>query len=56
VNTTINYQPNFEIIREETNGNIDDGHYSENAHKMLSEIFIDCIKSKKSINLYKNII
>lgn len=39
----------YETIREETNGNIPDIHYSRNGHKELSNTFIDLIETKKPI-------
>lgn len=39
---------NYETVREETNGEIDDGHFSENAHKFLSEQFIEIINDYDS--------
>lgn len=36
----------LEKISDETNGYINDGHYSENGHKILSEYFYDLISKK----------
>jgi hypothetical protein len=56
INTTINYPTNLEVIRNETNGNINDGHYSENAHKVLSKLFIEYITNGESVIANKSIL
>ena len=40
----------YETIRQETNGNIPDIHYSRNGHKELANTFIDLIETKKPID------
>jgi len=36
---------NLETVTQETNGIVDDGHFSENAHYELAEYFLDIINS-----------
>jgi len=43
LNTNLKTSVKYELIKDETNGFIDDGHFSENAHKVLSEQLIDII-------------
>ena len=38
----------YETVREDTNGKIDDAHFSENAHKILSEHLINIINNYES--------
>jgi len=45
LNTTLPTLIKYELIRDETNGLIDDGHFNENAHKILSEQLINCINN-----------
>lgn len=55
LNTTTKSLNDLEVIAVETNSIIDDKHYSENAHKLISNQFIEVInnydlfKSKKSL-------
>ena len=39
----------FETIFSETNGELNDWHFSENGHKQLSDLFINKFKSKNKI-------
>lgn len=52
-NKTINatYVGNIETIRKETNGEVDDGHYSENGQKELSKILMSLYNKKKNREL-----
>lgn len=46
-----NHFKHLETIRTETNGVIDDGHYSESGHKELGKILMDMIYNNKKRNL-----
>jgi hypothetical protein len=41
----INPLSNVELIKDETNGEVDDLHYSENGHKQLADYFYEYIKN-----------
>ncbi len=43
LNTNLKIPFEYETIRSETNGLIDDGHFSSNAHEILAEHLIDII-------------
>ena len=43
MNTTLKTLTKYETINDETNGVVGDGHFSENAHKVLSEQLISII-------------
>lgn len=55
VNTTTNSLDNLELISNETNNTINDKHFSENAHRLISNQFINIIdnytlfENKKSL-------
>lgn len=51
LNTTLKTLTKYESINDETTGIIDDSHFSENAHKILSEQLIDIITN---YNFYKS--
>lgn len=44
---------NFESIQEETKGEIDDFHWSENGHRKFAEWFLDVYHNKIENNCYK---
>ena len=46
--TTKSSIPNLETITDETGGVVDDTHFSENAHKLLSIDFINTIENYES--------
>ena len=49
----MDFYGSLETISHETNGRINDFHYSENAHKLLSDMFIEIIKNPKKRKKYR---
>jgi len=45
LNTNLKTTKRYETLKDETNGLINDGHFSENGHKALSEDLIDLINN-----------
>lgn len=45
LNTTLKSSFNYELIRDETNGIIDDGHFSSNAHIVLAKQLTDIVNN-----------
>ncbi len=43
LNTTLKSSNNYEFIKKETNGVVDDAHFSSNAHIILAEEFVNII-------------
>lgn len=56
LNTTTNSLVGLEIISKETNGDIIDSHFSENAHRLISNQFIDVINNYELIKSNKSLI
>jgi hypothetical protein len=52
LNTTLKTLTKYETINDETNGVVGDGHFSENAHKVLSEQLISIINDYDFSKLY----
>jgi hypothetical protein len=54
--TTFKSLDKLELVSAETNGVVDDAHFSENAHYKLSDKFIDIIDSYQSVEFKKSLI
>ncbi len=50
LNTTFKNPFDYETIREETKGEIDDGHFTSNAHELIATQLIDLIDNYYSLN------
>lgn len=50
LNTTLKNLVDYESVRVETNGLVDDGHFSSNAHIVLAEEFTDIINNYNFFN------
>lgn len=52
LNTTLKTLTKYELVNDETNGFVDDTHFGENAHKVLSKQLIDIINNYDFYKLY----